>query len=142
MDGTTLIVFGLVYLGMLLGEIPGLALDRAGVALLGAIALVATGRVTVGQAWNAVDVPTLALLLGLMVVSAQFRLGGFYARVGRWLAEHEGPPATLLARDARDRGGLAVAGGAMTRRGALTAPPRAVRRRDARASDARVTSRR
>ncbi len=97
MDTTILIVFATVYAGMLLGEFPGLALDRAGVALLGAIALVATGRVTVGQAWNAVDVPTIALLLGLMVVSAQFRLGGFYTRIGRWLAEHEGPPALLLA---------------------------------------------
>lgn len=50
MDTTVLLVFGAVYAGMLLGEIPGLALDRAGVALLGAIALVATGRLTVGQA--------------------------------------------------------------------------------------------
>ena len=97
MDTTVLLVFVAVYAGMLLGGLPGLALDRAGVALLGAIALVATGRVTVGQAWNAVDVPTLALLLGLMVVSAQFRLGGFYARVGGWLAGHGGSPAALLA---------------------------------------------
>ena len=97
MDTAVLIVFAAVYSGMLFGEIPGLALDRAGVALLGAIALVAAGRITVGQAWNAVDVPTLALLLGLMVVSAQFRLGGFYARVSLWLAGHEGSPALLLA---------------------------------------------
>lgn len=97
MDTTVLVVFAAVYLGMLLGEIPGLALDRAGVALLGAIALVAAGRVTVGEAWNAVDVPTLALLLGLMVVSAQFRLGGFYSRVSAWLAGHEGSPAAVLA---------------------------------------------
>jgi len=97
MDTTVLIVFAAVYLGMLLGEIPGLALDRAGVALLGAIALVATGRMTVGGAWNAVNVPTLALLLGLMVVSAQFRLGGFYARVSAWLAAHEGGPERMLA---------------------------------------------
>jgi Na+/H+ antiporter NhaD/arsenite permease-like protein len=96
-DTTVLVIFAAVYAGMLLGEIPGLALDRAGVALLGAIALVATEKVTVGQAWNAVDVPTIALLLGLMVVSAQFRLGGFYARISRWLAEHEAPPAGLLA---------------------------------------------
>jgi Na+/H+ antiporter NhaD/arsenite permease-like protein len=96
-DSTVLLIFAVVYLGMLLGEIPGLALDRAGVALLGAIALVATRKVTVGQAWNAVDVPTIALLLGLMVVSAQFRLGGFYARVSRWLADHEGAPTLLLA---------------------------------------------
>jgi len=92
-----LLVFAAVYLGMLLGGLPGLALDRAGVALLGAIALVAAGRMTVGQAWNAVDVPTLALLLGLMVVSAQFRLGGFYTRVGARLADYRGSPAGLLA---------------------------------------------
>jgi len=97
MDATVLAVFGAVYLGMLLGEIPGLALDRAGVALLGAIALVATGRLTVAQAWDAVDVPTLALLFGLMVVSAQLRLGGFYTRVSRGLAEHPARPAVLLA---------------------------------------------
>jgi len=96
-DTTVLLIFAVVYLGMLLGEIPGLALDRSGVALLGAIALVATRKVTVGQAWNAVDVPTVALLLGLMVVSAQFRLGGFYARVSRRLADHPAPPAGLLA---------------------------------------------
>ncbi len=97
MDLTVLAVFAAVYLGMLLGEIPGLAMDRAGVALLGAIALVAAGRLTVGQAWAAVDVPTLALLLGLMIVSAQFRLGGFYDRVGGWLAAQEKAPPALLA---------------------------------------------
>jgi Na+/H+ antiporter NhaD/arsenite permease-like protein len=76
-------VFLVVYVGMLLGEIPGLALDRTGVALLGALALVATERVTPAAAWAAVDVPTLALLFGLMVVSAQLRLGGFYTWVTR-----------------------------------------------------------
>ena len=70
-------MFVVVYLGMLLGEIPGLALDRTGVALLGALALVATERVTPAAAWAAVDVPTLALLFGLMVVSAQFRLAAY-----------------------------------------------------------------
>ena len=71
----------------MLGGLPGLALDRTGVALLGAIALVATGRVGLEEARDAIDVPTLALLFGLMVVSAQLRLGGFYARVTRGLAE-------------------------------------------------------
>ncbi len=97
MDSTVLLIFAAVYLGMLLGGIPGLALDRAGVALLGAIALVATERVTVPEAWSAVDVSTIALLFGLMVVSAQFRLGGFYAAVAPWLAGRERSPALLLA---------------------------------------------
>ncbi len=92
-----LIIAGAVYLGMLLGEIPGLALDRTGVALLGAIALVATGRVAPSEAWDAVDVTTIALLLGLMVVSAQFRLGGFYGAATARLAAWDAAPAALLA---------------------------------------------
>jgi Na+/H+ antiporter NhaD/arsenite permease-like protein len=70
-------VFVLVYLAMLLGGIPGLALDRTGAALLGAIALVATELVSPRQAWQSIDASTLFLLFGLMVVSAQLRLGGF-----------------------------------------------------------------
>ncbi len=81
---------------MLLGEIPGLALDRTGVALLGALVLVASGRVTPDAAWRAVDVPTLALLFGLMVVSAQLRLGGFYTWITRRIVAAEVGPAALL----------------------------------------------
>lgn len=92
-----LIIFVLVYLGMLLGRIPGLALDRTGVALLGAIALLAVGRVGLDDAWTAIHVPTIALLFGLMVVSAQFRLGGFYTAVTSRLALAEIAPAKLLA---------------------------------------------
>ena len=91
-----MLVFGFVYLGMMLGEIPGLALDRTGVALLGALALVASERVTPAAAWRAVDVPTVALLFGLMVVSAQFRLGGFYGWVTRRVARLDVSPAVLL----------------------------------------------
>lgn len=97
MDWLVLAVFVAVYLGMFLGELPGLALDRTGVAVLGAIALVASGRVTPEMAWQAVDVPTLALLAGLMVVSAQFRLAGFYTFIARRLASAAVAPPVLLA---------------------------------------------
>jgi len=97
LDTTVLVVFAFVYLGMMLGEIPGLALDRTGVALLGAIALLATERVSPQAAWDAVDVSTIALLFGLMVVSAQFRLGGFYACITRYLAGAPVSPDALLA---------------------------------------------
>jgi len=96
-DRTVLFVFLFVYLGMVLGRYPGLALDRTGMALLGALALLATGKLSLAQAWGAVDVPTLALLFGLMVVSAQFRLGGFYTRLTRRLAAAEVTPPILLA---------------------------------------------
>jgi Na+/H+ antiporter NhaD/arsenite permease-like protein len=39
-------IFGVVYLGMILGGLPRLHLDRTGVALLGAIAIVGAGVMT------------------------------------------------------------------------------------------------
>src|SRR5438445_12941963 len=47
---TVVIVFTIVYLGMILGGLPFLQLDRTGVALLGAIAPVASGDVSVAGA--------------------------------------------------------------------------------------------
>ena len=97
MDTTVVVVFGFVYLGMILGKIPGLALDRTGIALLGAISLIATGEIQPEDAWRSIDVPTIALLLGLMVLSAQFRLGGFYAHLTRSLGEMNVSPNLFLA---------------------------------------------
>jgi Na+/H+ antiporter NhaD/arsenite permease-like protein len=97
MDPLVVAVFAFVYLGMILGEIPGLKLDRTGIALLGALVLSATSRVSTDLALRAIDVPTLALLFGLMVVSAQFRLGGFYAAVVRRMDRSDHRPETLLA---------------------------------------------
>jgi Na+/H+ antiporter NhaD/arsenite permease-like protein len=71
-------IFLAAYLGVALGHIPGLTIDRTGIALLGAIAMVVAGAVTLPQAVGHVDLPTIILLYALMVVSAQLRLGGFY----------------------------------------------------------------
>jgi len=91
-----LVIFGLVYLGMLLGELPGLALDRTGVALLGAIGIVAFGDAPLDRAWSAVDMPTIYLLFAMMVVSAQFRLAGSYTHLVRQLVALPVSPRALL----------------------------------------------
>ncbi len=97
MTAVVLAVFVVVYAGMLLGSIPGLALDRTGIAVVGAIALVVGGVLTPEQAWGAVDVGTMALLFGLMLVAAQLRLGGFYTAVTRRLGDEGLGPLGLLA---------------------------------------------
>ena len=106
MDLFVLVVFVLVYVGMILGELPGLALDRSGIALLGAIAVLAGGRLTLEEAALAVDVHTIALLFGLMVISAQFRLGGFYTETVRHIAAHSARTETLLLWVVVAAGGL------------------------------------
>jgi Na+/H+ antiporter NhaD/arsenite permease-like protein len=90
--------FVLVYIGMIFGGFRGLALDRTGIVLLGMIVLVAGGAVSPEAAWASVDVGTMALLFGLMVVSAQFRLGGFYTLVSKSLAKGESSPRVFLAQ--------------------------------------------
>ena len=50
MTALVVVVFVVVYLGMLLGNIPGLALDRTGVAVVGAIVLVVGGVLTPSRA--------------------------------------------------------------------------------------------
>jgi len=97
MSTAVLVVFGLVYLGMVLGELPGLALDRTGVALLGAIAMVVVGALPFANAWAAVDMPTLDLLFALMVLSAQFRLAGFYSALVRRMVSLQASAPALLA---------------------------------------------
>lgn len=97
MDTVVPAVFLAVYFGMMLGGIPWSAVDRPGVALLGAIGLLAAHRISPESAWEAVDVPTISLLFGLMVVSAQLRLSGFYTRLGRRLAGLQVSPQMLLA---------------------------------------------
>lgn len=91
-----LILFVLTYAGLALGRVPGLALDRTGFAVLGAVAFLATGSITVEQAKEAVDAPTLAVLFGMMLLSAQYRQSGLYSAIGGRLAQVADPRRLLL----------------------------------------------
>jgi Na+/H+ antiporter NhaD/arsenite permease-like protein len=96
-DWGVVAVFGIVYLGMFLGGLPRLKLDRSGVAVLGAIAMIALTGMPMDEAARAVDLPTLVLLFSFMVVSAQMRLGGFYTAVTQAVGTLPLPRAGLLA---------------------------------------------
>ncbi len=103
-----LLVFTWVYAVMILGRMPGTRLDRTGAALLGSIALVGGGALTSAAAWRCIDVGTLGLLFGLMLLSAQFRLSGAYARLTRALAARPTTPSRLLLELVVTAGGLAA----------------------------------
>lgn len=90
-------IFAIVYLGMILGGLPFLQLDRTGIALLGAIALVGIGALTPEQAALSIHLPTVLLLFSFMVISAQMRLGGFYTWVTQRIAGLALAPPVLLA---------------------------------------------
>jgi Na+/H+ antiporter NhaD/arsenite permease-like protein len=91
-----LIIFGITYLGIAMGRIPGLKLNRPGIALLGAIAMMIFGHVTTAQAVSYINWPTIFLLFGFFVISAQLRLSGFYDVVAVNLANQLTHPARFL----------------------------------------------
>ena len=66
MDTTVILVFIFVYAGMMLGRIPCLALDRTGIALLGAIVLIAAGKIQPGYARHAGSVRSLVVAAPLI----------------------------------------------------------------------------
>jgi Na+/H+ antiporter NhaD/arsenite permease-like protein len=90
------VVFFLVYLGMVLGGLPFLQLDRTGIALLGAIALIGMEAVTPEEAARSIHLPTILLLFSFMVVSAQLQLGGFYPWVALELEKLPLSPGALV----------------------------------------------
>ncbi len=90
------LIFGVTYCGIAIGGIPGLTIDRTGVALLGAIAMVTTGILPLTSAMSAIDAPTLLLLFGLMLISAQLRLSGFYTRTAQALSGLTAHPKRFL----------------------------------------------
>lgn len=96
MTSVTLIIFLATYAGIAFGRIPGLALDRTGVALVGAVAMIGCGALTLDQALSSIHAPTLMLLYALMIFSAQFRLGGFYTWVALALTKYLRRPRLFL----------------------------------------------
>ncbi len=92
-----LIVFLVVYLGMILGHLPWLRVDRASVALGGAIALLATSRMTEAQAIASVDFGTIGMLFGLMLISIQLEMAGVYGYLSAVITRIRTEPPILLA---------------------------------------------
>ena len=91
-----LVIFAITYLGIAMGRIPGLKLNRPGIALLGAICLMIFGGVRTSDAVSYINWPTIFLLFGFFVISAQLRLSGFYDQMAAVVAGQLGHPARFL----------------------------------------------
>jgi Na+/H+ antiporter NhaD/arsenite permease-like protein len=92
-----IVIFLATYVVIALGRLPGFRLDRAGAALIGASLMVASGVLTMTEAYGAIDFDTIVLLLGMMIVIANLKLSGFFALVSAFVARHARHPLTLLA---------------------------------------------
>ncbi len=92
-----LAIFAAAYVGLSLGRLPPFRVDRTGVAIVGATAMVVTGVLDWNAAVAAVDAHTLVLLFGMMIVAAYLRLSGFFRLVTTWAIRRMGTPVGVLA---------------------------------------------
>jgi Na+/H+ antiporter NhaD/arsenite permease-like protein len=93
----TLVGFILTYAGLAVGKVPGLRIDRAGIALVGATFVLVTGLLSFQDAVRAVDYETIVLLLAMMIVVAFLRLAGFFQCLAGWALARFRRPHALLA---------------------------------------------
>lgn len=72
------LILGLSYLGLGLGYLPGLRMNRATIALVGSAFLIALGALQLEDAWQSIDAMTVVFLLSMMIVNANLSYSGFF----------------------------------------------------------------
>jgi Na+/H+ antiporter NhaD/arsenite permease-like protein len=97
LTAATAAIFVLTYIVVAIGRVPGLRIDRAGATLVGASLMLAVGAVSLDELARSIDFPTLALLLGLMIVVGNLRLSGFFRLINGWVVARARHPLQLLA---------------------------------------------
>ncbi len=101
-------IFAVTYVLISARRLGYLHIDRPSAALLGAIACVAVGVLSPGEALAAIDGNTILLLFGMMGMGAFLGATGFFMRAAQALSHKARTPERLLALIVWGAGGLAA----------------------------------
>ena len=93
---TALIIFLITYLFIGLRQIPRMHIDRPAGALVGGVLMIVTGVLTLDQAFAAIDLHTLLLLLGMMIITVYLRIAGFFELMADRILSLSKTPFQLL----------------------------------------------
>ncbi|HXF96624.1 MAG TPA: SLC13 family permease [Gemmatimonadales bacterium] len=104
---TGLVIFAATYVLIAVQRLPFVHLNRPAASLLGAVAMVVFGVLTLDQAYTAVDFDVLVFLLGLMLIVGYLEVGGFFEWAAQGLLRRARTPPRLLL-------GVVVGGGALS----------------------------
>ena len=102
-----LIIFAATYVLIAVQRLPFVHLNRPAASLLGAVAMVVFGVLTLHDAYAAIDFDVLVFLLGLMLVVGYLEVGGFFEWAAEWLLRRARTPDRLLL-------GVVVGGGLLS----------------------------
>lgn len=87
----------LTYIGIALGEFPRLRVNRTTITLIGVGLLLAAGQIEFRQMGGFIDMNTLVLLFGMMIINANLQLAGFFRLAGGFILKWTDSPRALLA---------------------------------------------
>jgi len=91
-----LVIFAATYLLIAVQRLPFIHLNRPTASLLGAVAMVVFGVLTLEQAYAAVDFDVLVFLLGLMLIVGYLEVGKFFEWAAAWVLKRALTPPRLL----------------------------------------------
>ena len=90
------LVFVFTYVAFSVGRVPGLRSDRTGAAIIGAALMLGFRELTLTEAQAQIDGATIALLFGMMVLSAALEVSGAFALVGYWVMRRARTPMAMM----------------------------------------------
>lgn len=93
---TALIIFVLTYLAIASRTLPLIRLDRPAAALCGAVAMVALGVLDLDEAYRAIDLHVIALLLGVMIIAAYLTEAHVFRFTAWWVLTRARSARSLL----------------------------------------------
>ncbi|HXL06429.1 MAG TPA: anion transporter [Gemmatimonadales bacterium] len=104
---TGLIIFGVTYLLIAVQRLPFVHLNRPAASLLGAVAMVVCGVLSLPDAYAAIDLDVLVFLLGVMLIVGYLEVGKFFEWAAEWVLRRARTPQRLLL-------GVVVGGGLLS----------------------------
>ena len=107
MTTTGLLIFAATYFLIAVQRLPFVRLNRPAASLLGAVAMVVFGVLSLVDAYAAIDFDVLVFLLGLMLIVGYLEVGKFFEWAAEWVLRHAPTPQRLLF-------GVVVGGGLLS----------------------------
>lgn len=93
----TALIITLTYIGTAIGGFLGLCVNRTTLTLIGVGALLGLGLLNFEQLGSLLELNTLVLLFGMMIINANLQLAGFFRLAGASILKFTRAPRALLA---------------------------------------------
>ena len=93
----TTTIITITYVGIAIGGFPFLLVNRTTIALIGVGLLLGLGLLQFDQIGQLLEINTLVLLFGMMIINANLQLAGFFRLAGSLILKWTNSPRSLLA---------------------------------------------